>query len=505
MSAAPGPVLAVRVDRFAHDADGPPVLQGVRLALGPGSLTAVLGASGSGTTTLARIASGWALGSGHAEFTGALALEGAAPLVFSPGNAPRLSLGAWGREVAFVPERAADLLTGASASVGEEIAFSLGQRAVPRAEMERRVPSAAAEVGLGALLEHPVEGLSGGQLRRLALACALVDDPRVLVLDSPESSLDADGVAALGRAVRGLRRRGAAVVLVGSCAGPLARSADHWVVLGAGTVAAEGPPAVVRPSAAFASSGVLPADPAEAEPPVPAGAPAVRAAPVHGRSPAQAAAELEGVRVSYRSRSVPVLVDAHLAVAAGETVAVAGPNGAGKSTLLRTLAGLVRPEAGTVRITGRDVGGIPAGRIAEQVGTLFQDPRDQLFERTCEREVAFGLARLGLGPGEVRPRALEALDAVGLAAAASRHPYELPGSHQRLLALATVLARRPRVLVLDEPTVGLDRDGLEALERTIAAAAEAGTAVVLATHALPWAGRRADRVLALSGGRIVGT
>jgi energy-coupling factor transport system ATP-binding protein len=217
---------------------------------------------------------------------------------------------------------------------------------------------------------------------------------------------------------------------------------------------------------------------------------------------------MDGVTFSYPMgpgvdrRDGLVLADASFSVWPGEVLALTGPNGAGKSTLLRHLAGLLRPISGTVRIDGRDISLAPAGLVAETVGTLFQDPQDQLFERSALREVGFGLRRLGLTKQSSRDRALAALDAVGLASQASRHPYEFSASEQRLLALATALARAPKVLLLDEPTVGLDRHGLTQLEAVVRSAAEGGAAVVLSTHALAWARRHADRMVGLSGGRL---
>jgi energy-coupling factor transport system ATP-binding protein len=181
-------------------------------------------------------------------------------------------------------------------------------------------------------------------------------------------------------------------------------------------------------------------------------------------------------------------------------VAVTGPNGAGKSTLLRHFNGLLRPDRGAVRIQGQDIGGIPTGRIAERVGLLFQHPRDQLFERTVLREVLFGLDRK-FGP-EAAVRARAALAAAGLGDQLDTHPQELPASQQRLLALATVLAREPQLIALDEPTVGLDRHGLDRLDDALGAAAERGAAVVMVSHDLAYATDRAHRVLELRDGTL---
>jgi energy-coupling factor transport system ATP-binding protein len=195
-----------------------------------------------------------------------------------------------------------------------------------------------------------------------------------------------------------------------------------------------------------------------------------------------------------------VLADLSLSVPAGQIVAVTGPNGAGKSTLLRHFNGLLRPDRGAVRIEGADIAGIPTGKVADRVGLLFQHPRDQLFERTVLREVLFGLDRK-FGPlAGIKARA--ALDAVGLGDQPEIHPHELPASRQRLLALATVLAREPKLIALDEPTVGLDRHGLEYLDKAIRAAALRGAAVVMVTHELAYARSAAHTVLELRDGAL---
>jgi energy-coupling factor transport system ATP-binding protein len=220
-----------------------------------------------------------------------------------------------------------------------------------------------------------------------------------------------------------------------------------------------------------------------------------------------AALELAGVAFGFggRFRSPPiegslVLEDVDLEVMPGEIVAITGPNGAGKSTLLRLLNGLYRPLRGDVRVADDSIAGVPTGLVARRLGLLFQHPHDQLFERTVLREVLFGLDRL-FG-AEAPERAKAALAAVGLGDSGNAHPHELPASGQRLLALATVLAREPSVLALDEPTVALDAPGLERLAAAVSAAAGRGAAVVMVTHDLRFATTHAHRLLRLEGGRL---
>jgi energy-coupling factor transport system ATP-binding protein len=231
--------------------------------------------------------------------------------------------------------------------------------------------------------------------------------------------------------------------------------------------------------------------------------------PAAAPGPGPASLELRGVGFGYardpRRRGTGaqdrVLGDVDFAVRPGEIVAVTGPNGAGKSTLLRHFNGLLRPSAGDVLVCGRSIAGVPVGKVAASTGMLFQHPRDQLFERTVLREVAFGLRQLS-GKAGAEGKARAALAAVGLSGTEEAHPAELSASRQRLLALATVLAREPAVLALDEPTVGLDRHGLESLQRAVERAAARGAAVVMVTHDLDYARSTAHRVLELSGGSL---
>ncbi len=493
--AAGAPLLAARIGSFSFHGEATPALHGIDLSIRPGVLTAVLGGSGSGKTTLGKLLAGW-LRPGHSgTLTGSLTLAGE-PLTFRGlEDDPRINPSAWSTRVGYVPQDAAAMLSTVRSTVAEELAFGLENRGTPRPDMLRAVAGTAEQTGLTALLDRDPATLSGGELRRLAMACAVIQNPGVLVLDEPLASLDAAGIIQVRDLINRLTGAGTAVVLLSQSADGLARSAGHWIILDGGTATASGPPRELIRSAELARTGTVLPTVIHTLPAVRAGAPEPEAAPV---------LELEGLGFGYPGTGdapgEPMLRDLGLTVRPGEIVAITGPNGAGKSTLLRHFNGLLRPHSGDVRVRGRSIAGIPTGRIAASVGLLFQHPRDQLFERTVLREASFGLRRLhGRDAGA---RAHEALEAVGLSGAAQSHPAELPASQQRLLALATVLARCPAVLALDEPTVGLDRHGLERLDHAVAAAAARGAAVVLVTHDAAYARATAHRVLALDGGRL---
>jgi cobalt/nickel transport system ATP-binding protein len=188
-------------------------------------------------------------------------------------------------------------------------------------------------------------------------------------------------------------------------------------------------------------------------------------------------------------------------VAAGESVGLVGPNGAGKTSLFLCLSGVIAPQAGSVRVGGLDVRD-PAQRkrLPTQVGIVFQNSDDQLFNATVFDDVAFGPLNLGLGPDEVRRRVAEALGRVGMTGQEGRVPFHLSGGEKRRVALAGVLAMRPAVLLLDEPSMYLDPRGRRELIRLLGTL---GGTRVIAAHDLELILQTCGRVLVLDRGRLV--
>ncbi|MGH2452449.1 MAG: energy-coupling factor transporter ATPase [bacterium] len=197
-----------------------------------------------------------------------------------------------------------------------------------------------------------------------------------------------------------------------------------------------------------------------------------------------------------------------LTIPDGDRVAVIGPTGSGKSTLVQTFNGLIRPTGGAVLVGGQDVFAPKTDRrqIRQQVALLFQYAEQQLFEETVTRDVGFGPRNLGLDPEEVTARVEEALGLVGLEPAAfgPRSPFTLSGGEMRRVALAGVLAMRPRVLILDEPTAGLDPQGKADLQRLILDLhARGGITLIVISHTMEEVARVAERVIVLAEGRVV--
>jgi energy-coupling factor transport system ATP-binding protein len=213
-----------------------------------------------------------------------------------------------------------------------------------------------------------------------------------------------------------------------------------------------------------------------------------------------------GVGFSYREAQAPIpaLREVSLELEAGRSLALMGASGSGKSTLLQVVKGLDAPEAGEVLLDGARPGGAGYAGLQKQVGLVFQTPELQLFAASAREDVSFGPRRLGWSEEEVAAAVDEALELVDLPAKhfGDRHPYALSGGEQRRLALAGVLAMRPRLLLLDEPFVSLDPATRRELARILSRLRSGGVTLVLATHDVDLAWALCDELLLLDHGRV---
>ena len=220
--------------------------------------------------------------------------------------------------------------------------------------------------------------------------------------------------------------------------------------------------------------------------------------------------EVQGLSYRYPTSEANVLADIDLRVREGEFLAIIGPNGAGKSTLAYALSGFV-PHfyrgklEGRMLFEGRDVAELSLGELSGQIGLVVQNPFNQITgaKYTVREEIAFGMENLGVPAPEMEQRIEQVLVTVGLEEEAERSPFALSGGQQQRLALASVLAMRPRLLILDEPTAQLDPHGTRAVFEALAALVDAGeTTLVLIEHKFEWVAKFSDRVVLLAQGRI---
>lgn len=344
--------------------------------------------------------------------------------------------------------------------VDREVAFGLENMAVPRREMASRVEEALAQAGAGHLASRRMQTLSGGERQRIALASALAMRPRIVVLDEPTSQLDPDGAATVLAAVLAIARDGRAVVISEHRVERLLQAARAVIVLEGGTASSHEP-------------GKW--SPAAQSPP-----------PPRTLAPGPEAWSVRGVTAGFGERII--LDDIDVSGRVGEVVALSGPNGGGKTTLLRLIAGGLEPLRG--RVERRP------GRIAY----LPQNPTALLHRATVRDEVDFTLGR----SGESEASEL-ILGALGLLEVAGRYPRDLACGERQRAALAAILPGKPALVLLDEPTRGMDARSRDALVRIVAALRDAGSAVVVATHDTALRSAVADRVIEVAGGRVTET
>lgn len=466
-------LIACRGVGYRYPATDRLALRDLDFSVEPGEFVALAGASGSGKSTLCRLLNGLIPHLHGGEVGGVLTVAAADPRTTPPH---RMS-----RAVGLLLQRpdAQCLAT----TVARDIAFGPACQGQDRATIARRVREVVEWLDIGHLLERAPHTLSGGEQQRVALAGVLALQPRLLVLDEPFAFLDAAGASQLRELLRRLHAAGVTLLVAEHRLSEIAADADRLLVLHRGRLVADGPPAEVL-AGDVVGWGLEPPQPLLAPPPL-------------STEATEPVVEWDGVWCERDGRSV--LRGASLRSAAGEIVALLGANGAGKSTLLRHGNGLLRCQRGVVRIVGQPVGRRPVAELARDVGLVMQQPARMLFAPTVRAELAAG------------PRALRRYDPdwcarlserFGLDPLLDRPPQLLSAGEQRRVAIAAVLAGRPRALLLDEPTAGQDARARATLRALLRDCAADGLAITLATHDLGWAYSLCQRWAVLAEGRI---
>jgi energy-coupling factor transport system ATP-binding protein len=375
---------------------------------------------------------------------------------------------------------------------GNDVAFGLRNLGWPEKKVRRRVREVARLTGVGHLLHRFVPSLSGGERQRLAIASAMAPGPKVLLLDEPTSQLDPGASGdILGLVGKLHREQGLTVVMAEHRLERCLGMADRLLVVEDGCIVYDGDPD--RQRVAPLNRATADAAPCGRSRPGGAGvAPVLRRRPV-----------LRCRDVSYSYDGGPAVVDhASLDVLPGEILAVMGPNGAGKTTLAKMLNGLIRPAAGRVEVDGKDVSGLTPAQLSGTVGFLSQDVGGYLTKGSVREELEYTLELQGVPVAGREERVRRALKGTGITRWKDEDPRALSCGGRHLAALASVLVAGPRVLVLDEPTRGIDPGLKEQLVTTLRRLAAKGTAVVLVTQDPRFARSVAGRRVVMKGGKL---
>lgn len=525
---------------FRYPGQSQATLRGINLEINQGECVLLLGPTGCGKSTLALCLNGLIPHLISGEMQGQVYIHGV--------DTRQTTIGELTQKVGLVfqdPEAQFCMLT-----VEDEVAFGLENLGLPRQEMDERIKSALALVGLSRERHTRLDRLSGGMKQRLALAAVLAMGPRILVLDEPTSNLDPQGTADFFTHLATLKAHRYTILLIehklddlmALSAGSGQSLVDRVVVLGPdGHLLANGDPrSVFRDEAprllhdgiwlpqvtelAFrlAQAGIpLPRFPVDAVEALDFLMPLVRARrpgprghlpPVHEKAnqgPDYSSAL--GQRVILRAlslaytypRGTQALRGLDLEVREGEFLALVGANGSGKTTLALHLCGILTPSQGKVFLDGHDVSTWPRDRVAAHVGYVFQNPEHQFVTGTVFDELAYGLRLRHVPEGEVQKKVASLLEEFALAEYADVNPFKLSQGQKRRLSVATMLILGQQVLILDEPTFGQDRANAYRLMDEMCKLQQNGHTILFATHDVRLVAEYATRVVVLDEGRIL--
>jgi energy-coupling factor transport system ATP-binding protein len=496
-----------------------PALKGVDLEVAEGEFVVVMGPSGAGKSTLC------------------VSLNGLIPHFFKGkmegevrvgGRSTREGkVGEFAQEVGLVfQDFEAQLF---STNVALEVAFGPENFRVERGEMIERVERVLGEVRLEGFEKRTPATLSGGQKQRLAIASVLAIEPRILCLDEPTTDLDPVGKLGIFEIAEDLKDRDDVTLIVVEHETEETLDADRIIVLRDGEVVADRPAReVLRDVELLEQSSVMPLQVTrffhemglwQGQLPL---TPQEGVAEFrqrgwrinpdrHGRLVEADAKREEGygdpvIQVEGLTHRYPngvvALEGVDLTVRKGEFLAVLGQNGSGKTTLVKHFNGLLEPTEGTVRVGDEETSEQGLRRLGQSVGYVFQNPDHQIFSDTVADEVSFGPRIRGMEEGEIKERVEEALAAVGLEGRGGEDPFGLTKGERQRVAVASVLSVRPEVLILDEPTTGLDYAEQRSMMDLVKSLNESGSTIIVVTHTMWVVAEYAHRAAVVRDGKI---
>ena len=507
-------VVSVEDLTFTYSGTERAALQNIRGQIDDGTFVAVLGHGGAGKSTLCCSLNGLVPRFFRGKYQGRVVIEGRE---VARQRVPELS-----RRVGLVLQDFEAQLF--STNVELEVAFGPENHCLPHREIEGRIQRYLSFVGLENLRSREPASLSGGQKQRLAIASVLALEPRVLILDEATTDLDPLGRAEVLSVAENIREEGR-ILFMADQEPEAAVTADGVWLMRDGQIVSQGPPSSILADIHLMKScgirtlatvdlfhsmhwpgtpltvnaaieliqkhhlarrSVLKTD--APSPPAATGLPILQA---------------DDLRYTYPLHSEEALKGINLTIHEGEIIALLGQNGSGKTTLAKHFNGLLKPTSGRMLVQNRSTIQYSHCDMARLVGYVFQNPDHQIFAGTVAEEVGFGLKMQHQTPAIIERRVSEALEGAGLQGYEQKVPFTLTKGERQRVAVASVLAAQPRVIILDEPTTGLDdrhqRDMMAMLQRLN----QRGHTVIIITHSMGVAAEYANRTIVMKDGRLL--
>ncbi len=490
----------------------------VNLNIDAGDFVLLTGTSGSGKSTLCRVLNGLVPHFYGGSISGEIEVSGCNPLEVSPGvMATKAGM------VFQDPEN--QLVT---SSVEREICFGMENLGLPRDEMARRLEEVLNTLSISHLRHRSINELSGGEKQLTAIASVLSTKPGVIILDEPTSELDPAGAKEVLGALKHLNvDHGLTIIIAEHRLEKIVPHANRIVVMNKGSIAIDGPtrhvlfgkynelvnlgigpPPLAELYKRFEDKGfIMNGRPLTVHEGVKCFGMVIlksKQAPNTDYACSQNSLAVELKQVSYTyPNGFCALNNIDLSIKHGEMLAIMGKNASGKTTLIKHLNKLLKPDQGDILINGQDLSSLSVKQVAGLVGMVFQNPNEHFFSDTAEDEIRFGLKNNGTGRDEISEKVDTIMSRFQLSLLRDKPPLSLSGGEKQRLALASVIATYPDLLVLDEPTRGLEEQKKAELMHLLDEYRRTGKTVVVVTHDVELVARFFNRVILMSQGRIV--
>ncbi|MEA1894567.1 MAG: energy-coupling factor transporter ATPase [Euryarchaeota archaeon] len=504
-----------------------PTLRGINLHIDDGEFVLLLGASGSGKSTFIQCLNGLVPKITGGNFEGEIVINGK--------DVRNYKVHQMASDVGIIFQNPDTQLF--SLTVGKDIAFGPENLGMPKEEILGRIDRAMHTVGMEDMWDRFIFTLSGGEKQRVAIAGTLAMEPHVMVLDEPTSDLDPVGTGEVLSLVRKLNQeKDMTIILIEHKIDEVVHLADRVVVMDRGKIIMDDTPDKVFGGGhdQLKSIGIALPQLSEIihaikngsgdfERDLPTGSsyntmlarlcqllrdkPAniARFGTAHTpptRTAPKPKIEIKNLRHTFEDGKV-ALDDINLVIPEGDFVALIGHNGAGKTTLVNHLIGFLKPDSGKIFIDGNDISGMRVAALAQSVGYLFQNPDNQIFTDSVTRELKFGLENIKLSDTAIEERVDHAISMMELSEFRDRHPHSLSRGQRQRLAVASILAMEPDIIVLDEPTTGQDWGHVNKFLQQIRHLNELGKTIILVTHDMNLVAGYARRTVVLDSGKIV--
>ncbi len=468
-----------------------PALENISLDVQEGELLLVTGHSAAGKTTLALALAGIL----HHEIGGKVEGE----ILFKNRNIRDFDgMKELSRHIGMVFDDAESQLI--FTSVEEEIRSGLENRGHSEKEIVRRLEEVMEFCEISPLKKRAPHALSGGQKQKVALAATLALDTEVLILDEATAELDSKAVKRVFSVLKRLKETGKTIIIVDHNIEDFLEIGDRVILLEKGKVKA------IKNPADFTDFSPA-SDISGPEPPRQFPTTAQDNDNNNGKELELFQQKSQPVisvkKLTQRYGEVLALDGIDLEIYPGELVAILGENGSGKTTLVKHFNGLLRPYSGNVTLKGLDTSKIPINELVKHTGLVFQNPDNMLFEDTVEAEITFGLNNIGINGSEASEAIIRSLELVNLSKKQKVFPRHLSRGERQRLAVACVIAMRPELIILDEPTTGLDAEESDRMMLLMRKLQQEGHTIVMVTHNLQLVKDHAERVIRMEAGKIV--